>query len=316
MTYDSSLAVRPRWRPLHNRQSLRRLRDPRATVARVALSVVAVFLVAALVYVLTGGTLPLLERAASPAATAAPFTRPVPAAASLLTSTATATAAAPAIFVATLFPTQTLPLPTATRLLVVPTRPLPTTTAIPPTRTLPPPTNTAVPPTATEAAPSVPPTITALAVPIQAAATSSPSPPQATVTPQPTAAILTPSATEAPLREHVVQAGESASEIAERYNITTDALVEANGGQLENRSVLQIGMKLAIPPSPDPTATPEGVIVHTVETGEAIWSIAERFQVTREALLEANRDRIDDPTLIQPGMQLLIPILGEGPPTQ
>ena len=61
---------------------------------------------------------------------------------------------------------------------------------------------------------------------------------------------------------------------------------------------------------------PDGVLIHTVEPDESLWSIAQRYQVQYPDLLEANRDKIEDPGVITPGMQLIIPDLGTELPTE
>ena len=71
-----------------------------------------------------------------------------------------------------------------------------------------------------------------------------------------------------------------------------------------------------VPVTPEPSATPAASTFHTVAQGETVWSIAQKYQVRFEALLEANRDTIDNPEMIRVGMKLLIPTLGTGPPTQ
>lgn len=316
VSYESPLPRRPRWRALHNRQSLRRLRDPRTAVFRVGLSIFAVSMVALLGYLYLGDILRTRERVATASPTTASFTRPLPAAGSLLTSTATVPLESSALLVATFFPTNTLPVPTATAPLVVPTRPLPTHTVIPPTMTSPPSTNTVLPPTRTDGEARTVPTVTALVLATQTVVGLPPSSVTPTQTPLPPIGMATPSSVSAAIREHVVQADETASVIAERYNITMQELTDANRGRLDDPTLLQIGMTLSIPPVTPPTATPEGVFVHTVESGETIWSIAQRFKVRRDVLLEANRDIIGDPRLILPGVQLIVPLLGAGPPTQ
>lgn len=57
-----------------------------------------------------------------------------------------------------------------------------------------------------------------------------------------------------------------------------------------------------------PTTT--GARTYTVEPGDTLWAIAERFYGSGNLwtrIHEANRDKIKDPDLIQPGWVLTIP---------
>lgn len=69
-------------------------------------------------------------------------------------------------------------------------------------------------------------------------------------------------------------------------------------------------------PTPEPPAAPAGVLIHTVRSGESLWSIAQTYQVQYPDLLEANRDKIEDPGQIAAGMELIIPALGTDLPTE
>ena len=69
-------------------------------------------------------------------------------------------------------------------------------------------------------------------------------------------------------------------------------------------------------PTPDPPAAPGGALIHTVQSGESLWSIAENYQVRYPDLLEANRGQIEDPEKITVGMKLIIPALGTDLPTE
>lgn len=85
---------------------------------------------------------------------------------------------------------------------------------------------------------------------------------------------------------------------------------------------LVIATRTAVPtavpatPTPGSPATPDVTLVYTVEQGDTLWAIARRFQVQRADLLEANRDQIEDPSEITVGMELIIPALGTGLPTE
>lgn len=68
---------------------------------------------------------------------------------------------------------------------------------------------------------------------------------------------------------------------------------------------------LVATPTPSPTATP-GVTVHIVSWGETLFSIAQAYGVSWEALAEANG--LTYPYLIYVGQELVIPGVGEVTP--
>lgn len=57
-------------------------------------------------------------------------------------------------------------------------------------------------------------------------------------------------------------------------------------------------------PTPTPTAEAEPE-VYEVQEGDTLWDIAERFETTVDAIVEAND--IEDPSAIFPGDELVIP---------
>ena len=56
-------------------------------------------------------------------------------------------------------------------------------------------------------------------------------------------------------------------------------------------------------PTPEPTSTP--IKTHTIQPGEALWEIAERYGVGVEDLIELND--IQDPDHLVPGEELTLP---------
>ena len=56
-------------------------------------------------------------------------------------------------------------------------------------------------------------------------------------------------------------------------------------------------------PTPEPTSTP--IKTHTIQPGEALWEIAERYGVDVEDLIELND--IEDPDHLIPGEELKLP---------
>lgn len=138
--------------------------------------------------------------------------------------------------------------------------------------------------------------------------------PTSTPTQTPTS---TPTPTPVPPLVHQVQEGEALSVIAENYNTTIDAILALNPEV--DPELIQVGQLLLIPaptPTPGPTSTPEpGVptptppdyIVHTVEPGETLSTIAEQYGVPLTLLRIANDLPPDDDT-IHINQSLIVPL--------
>jgi LysM repeat protein len=72
-----------------------------------------------------------------------------------------------------------------------------------------------------------------------------------------------------------------------------------------------------VEPTTAPTAAPDVVLptptVYVVKLGDTLGSIAQRFEVTLEALMAAND--ITNPNVLSVGQSLIIPVAGSVPPT-
>lgn len=153
---------------------------------------------------------------------------------------------------------------------------------------------------ATMAAPALRPTITPT-VPTPA--------PTPTNTPQPTA---TPAPT--PIK-HKVGAGESLGIIADKYSSTAKEIAEAN--DLTVSSIIHPGDELIIPApkpggAPQPTPTPTGgTLLYSVQAGDTISEIADRFDSRIDWILDANKRKATD--MLRPGDRLLIPLSNRTP---
>jgi murein DD-endopeptidase MepM/ murein hydrolase activator NlpD len=64
--------------------------------------------------------------------------------------------------------------------------------------------------------------------------------------------------------------------------------------------------------APQEPIAQESTVVHVVRWGETLYSIAQRYATTVEAIVQANR--IANPHLIQVGQRLIIPSLDDSPP--
>jgi len=122
---------------------------------------------------------------------------------------------------------------------------------------------------------------------------------------------------------YTVAAGDTAYAIAQKFGVTVEELASANSMTVEQISALSVGQKLIIPqraPEQQPvtTTTPQtsGPVAtstpvaseegtYTVQEGDIPTTIAEKFGISVEALMEAND--ITDPTSLKIGQVLVIP---------
>jgi len=103
---------------------------------------------------------------------------------------------------------------------------------------------------------------------------------------------------------HTVKWGETLSRISWMYGVTVQQIVEAN--ELANSNVIYAGQQLLIPvPS-------EEYVVHIVQAGESLLSIAAKYGVSVWDI--ARRNGIWNINLIYVGQKLTIPGEGEEPP--
>lgn len=105
---------------------------------------------------------------------------------------------------------------------------------------------------------------------------------------------------------HKVKPGETISQIAQRYGTTVAAIRQANGLR---GNIIKAGQVLRIPkartssaPSNPKKPTPR---THTVKAGESLWSIAQKYGVSVNALRKANG--LSSRSSIHPGQKLVIP---------
>jgi LysM repeat protein len=102
---------------------------------------------------------------------------------------------------------------------------------------------------------------------------------------------------------HVVEAGETLLSIAQNYGITVDEIVTANA--LANPNLLTPGQTLVIPGVSAAEIEAANRVIHVVAAGEGLYAIARQYNVTAEAIMEAND--ITNPNLLTVGQELIIP---------
>jgi len=143
---------------------------------------------------------------------------------------------------------------------------------------------------------------------------------RATATPIPTATPTAAIRATLPGQQvYTVVSGDTFVGIALRFNISTEALLAANGWAIDQARDLRPGQKLIIPavgqPLP-PTATPTpGLRRYTVRAGDTIIGIAARNGIPSSLLLAVNGMTAAQAPSIRPGDELLIPPPGYVAPT-
>jgi LysM repeat protein len=133
-------------------------------------------------------------------------------------------------------------------------------------------------------------------------------PTSAVPTETPLVVVNTPTPLVGTTQTYIVQPGEWVYSIARKFGIDPDALIAANN--LQYPFDLSVGQELTIPAStggtPEPGSPPlTGGTEYIVQAGDWIASIAKKFGVTEEAIIDANN--LVFPYTIYPGDVLTIP---------
>ena len=104
-------------------------------------------------------------------------------------------------------------------------------------------------------------------------------------------------ATKGVRQTHVVKTGDSLWKIARKYQTSTDQLAAWNG--ISPQKPLQVGQSLTIYLQQNGNK-----IVHTIQAGESLWTLAKRYQVSTRQIAKWNGISIKK--VLQPGMKLAI----------
>ena len=102
---------------------------------------------------------------------------------------------------------------------------------------------------------------------------------------------------------YTVRAGDTFFSIAARFNVSVNDLMEANPGVDPRR--LMIGQVICIPLATPPVTCPPGYRVHIVNAGETMFTLARRYGVSVQSIINANPGI--NPNFILIGQRLCIP---------
>lgn len=144
--------------------------------------------------------------------------------------------------------------------------------------------------------------------------------PTLTPTEEPPTATLEPSATPTPSGPfiYVVEEGDSFYSIAEQFDVDILALLEANRERLDldlANPVIRVGDEVLVPPpgterptsTPLPADIPPGSRVeYTVQPGDTLALIAQKFNSTVEDIIERNDELEEDANVIYVGQVLTV----------
>ncbi len=113
--------------------------------------------------------------------------------------------------------------------------------------------------------------------------------------------------------QYVVQSGDTMFSIARRFGVSLEALIRANP-QVRNPDMIIVGEiivvpKRPMPPTPGPGPAPSPGRKYVVQSGDTMFSIAQRFAVSLNELIAFN-PQIADPNVLVPGQVVLIPTSG------
>ncbi len=105
--------------------------------------------------------------------------------------------------------------------------------------------------------------------------------------------------------QHVVKPGETLSEIAERYGVSLNRLMQLNG--IKDPDLVTAGTRLTVPggASSGASSSAGGRGSYTVKPGETLSEIADRLGTTVQRLIELNGIR--DPDMVAEGTRLVVP---------
>ncbi|WNF23857.1 LysM peptidoglycan-binding domain-containing protein [Mesobacillus jeotgali] len=102
--------------------------------------------------------------------------------------------------------------------------------------------------------------------------------------------------------DYTVVSGDTLWKIAAKFNTTISEIVKLNN--LDPNKYLFIGQKLKVPAADSPEPAPQPVI-HSVQSGDTLWKIAQKYGTTIDSIVKANN--LDPAKYLYIGQKLTIP---------
>jgi murein DD-endopeptidase MepM/ murein hydrolase activator NlpD len=108
---------------------------------------------------------------------------------------------------------------------------------------------------------------------------------------------------------YTVKAGDNLWNIAQRYGVSVEVIIEVNN--LRDKDLLSLGQKLEIPAiggggSDSYQEREPTIITHTVVKGDTLWGISKRYDVTMSSIISTNN--LKEISRLSIGQELKIPI--------
>jgi murein DD-endopeptidase MepM/ murein hydrolase activator NlpD len=108
---------------------------------------------------------------------------------------------------------------------------------------------------------------------------------------------------------HVVRQSDTLESIAATYKVTPQAIIDYRPNQVRDAADLTPGRTIMVPGGTMPERTT--VIIHTVQEGDTIFALAERYNISTETIIASNSLR--DPDFLDVGQKLaILPLSGVG----
>lgn len=107
---------------------------------------------------------------------------------------------------------------------------------------------------------------------------------------------------------YTAQSGDTMWSIAKKFNLSLDALLTANP-QIEDADIIQVGQKIYVPLAGGGRMAQ---MSYTMQAGDTLWRIAQKYGISAEALIAAN-PQIKNADRIVPGQTVRVPLAVASP---